>query len=207
MLELYHQTRAIDILVAQCDWKPLIELAITADLLRGIIMEPNAITALRKKVSVAERNVGGMFAPGECRMAIEHQRATGGGVKVLEALDGVTEMVYGKTAHSERGFSNDVLQNGWLSGLSGLVWNQGDIEGRERKSTNSVLQLQVGSLGSKQDDNDGKNYPVRKPTVPPRLEASRTGTVGNFSWPARKRMERNDRVRSYNSIGSGSPER
>ncbi|KAI8939775.1 hypothetical protein NX059_003516 [Plenodomus lindquistii] len=189
MLESYITTRFVDVLVGTPDWKLLIDLAKTAEVLIDEVMHANVMTALRKKASAVGRDGDDMFSPWEYGLVVEFAKATGGGATLLEMLDEVTEKVFGKKTISSASARKPV--SGGSTGIFGLVGCQ--TAGKECRSANSVLwkheSSALSTLEYKNDGNYGKEYPVRQATLPPGVEALRSGTMGNFSWPNRKKLE------------------
>jgi hypothetical protein len=58
--------------------------------------------------------------------------------------------------------------------------------GKAAKYGKSVLRGKSLAGVKKAGEGDGKEYPSRQPSIPPSVEALRSGTVGGFAWLERQ---------------------
>ncbi|KAF1843709.1 uncharacterized protein K460DRAFT_290525 [Cucurbitaria berberidis CBS 394.84] len=171
MLAAYLHPHSVDALANEFSWNEVIKLVISAEVLEDPAVQTTAIAALKEKARTAKDSLDSMYTHVDYQLAKSHRKTTNGSSKLIQTLDDIAKAVYAKAPK---------LKSPSTASYTSAPPSkyQPDRQG-PGNYTNSVLRGN-GLIRQKQNEAEGKEYPVRQPTTPPSVEALRSGTVGNF---------------------------
>lgn len=159
MIDTYRQMKSADLLATDSSWLDIIKLFITADDLQDETVAVTALDALKKKATITE-----LFTQADYTFAQTHYSSISGCLKLEKTLDSIAQSMGAKARFSK--IAKEVPVSGHIK------YGNSALRGK-------VLSSLVRNKG------DGKEHPVRQPTIPPSVEALRTGEARNFVWPTR----------------------
>jgi hypothetical protein len=154
---------SVDSLANKTSWLEIITLAITAEVLQDSVVEGKAIAALKLKSALADKKSTPSFSDQDVAVVCKYQLKTGAGEQLMHTLEEFATRSAAKSCAPKR-----------------------KAAGEGAKYGKSVLRGKSLAGVKKAGEGDGKVYPSRQPSIPPSVEALRSGTVEGFAWPERK---------------------
>jgi hypothetical protein len=160
---------SVDALVKDTSWIDIVTLAITAEVLQDSVVERKAIDALKLKAALADKTSTPSFSHKDVALARKYQLKTGAGKRLMQTLEELASRGAAKSCASKLQEAGE--------------WSKPQAVDEGVKYGKSVLRGKgLGSV-KKAGEGEGKEYPRRQPSIPPSVEALRSGTVQGFAWP------------------------
>jgi hypothetical protein len=208
MVTAYLELGCTKLFTPEYVWGVLIQLAITSQALRDKMVQMHVIAVLKKKARMAVNGKAEIFTDKEYEIAWKTCRAAEGGERVLQILNDVRSKLEDETPSLEAQAVQDPAPALCTPAGKGPSSNQNlamtravnqgnqnsqnssDNSTEDTEKNGQIPKYAKSALRSKRitlsKEEEGKQYPIRQPRIPPSVEALQTGKAKNFVWPDRK---------------------
>jgi hypothetical protein len=221
MVTAYLELGCTKLFTPEYVWGDLIQLAITSQVLQDKMVQMHDIAVLKKKARMTVNGKAEMFTDKEYEIAWKTCRAAEGGEWVLQILNDVrskledetpgleaqavrdqssapalcTPTGKGPSSNQNLAMASAVDTYGAVNKGNQNSQNSSDNSTEDTEKNGQIPKYAKSALRGKRitlsKEEEGKQYPIRQPRIPPSVEALQTGKAKNFVWPDRK-MKKDD---------------